>query len=86
LALLNATMRPGIELILELIDFDRRVVGADLAVTGEGSLDDQSLAGKAPIRVARAAARSGIPVVAVAGRLRLSPQQLRRAGISAAYR
>jgi glycerate 2-kinase len=71
---------------LELIDFDRRVVGADLAVvTGEGSLDDQSLAGKAPIVVARAAARSGVPVVAIAGRLRLTPQQLRQAGISAAY-
>ena len=85
LALLNATIRPGIELILELIDFDHRVVGADLVVTGEGSLDDQSLAGKAPIGVARAAARSGVPVVAIAGRLQLSPQQLRKAGISAAY-
>jgi hypothetical protein len=41
-------------LILELIDFDSRVVGADLVVTGEGSLDDQSLAGKAPIGLARA--------------------------------
>jgi len=85
LALLNATIRPGIELILELIDFDHRVVGADLVVTVEGSLDDQSLAGKAPIGVARAAARSGVPVVAIAGRLQLSPQQLRKAGISAAY-
>jgi glycerate 2-kinase len=85
LALLNATIRPGIELILELIDFDRRIIGADLVVTGEGSLDDQSLAGKAPIGVARAAARSGVPVVAIAGRLQLSPQQLSKAGISAAY-
>ena len=85
LALLNAKIRPGIELILELVDFDRRIVGADLVVTGEGSLDDQSLAGKAPVGVARAAARSGVPVVAVAGRLQLSPQQLRQAGIEAAY-
>jgi glycerate 2-kinase len=84
-ALLNATIKPGIELILELIDFDRQIAGADLVVTGEGSLDDQSLAGKAPIGVARAAARSGIPVVAIAGRLQLSPQQLRQAGIAAAY-
>ena len=67
------------------LEMDRRVVGADLVVTGEGSLDDQSLAGKAPIGVARAAARSGVPVVAIAGRLRLSPQQLHQAGISAAY-
>jgi glycerate kinase len=85
LALLNADMRPGIELILDLINFDGRVVGADLVVTGEGSLDEQSLAGKAPIGVARAAARAGVPVVAVAGRLQLSPQQLHEAGISAAY-
>lgn len=85
LALLNADMRPGIELILDLINFDGRVVGADLVVTGEGSLDEQSLAGKAPIGVARAAARAGVPVVAVAGRLQLSPQRLHEAGISAAY-
>ena len=84
-ALLTAEIRPGIELILDLIDFDRRVVGADLVVTGEGSLDQQSLAGKAPIGVARAAASAGVRVVAVAGRLQLSPQALREAGISAAY-
>jgi glycerate 2-kinase len=85
LALLDAEIRPGIELILELIEFDRRIAGADLVVTGEGSLDAQSLAGKAPVGVARAAARAGIAVVAVAGRLQLSPSRLREAGISAAY-
>ena len=85
LALLDAEIGPGIELILDLIDFDRKVVGADLVVTGEGSLDEQSLAGKAPIGVARAAGSAGVRVVAVAGRLQLSPAQLRDAGISAAY-
>ena len=85
LALLNAEIKPGIELILELIDFDRRIAGADLVVTGEGSLDEQSLAGKAPVGVARAAARAGIPVVAVAGRLQLSVTRLREAGISGGY-
>jgi glycerate 2-kinase len=85
LALLNAEIRPGIELILDLIHFERRIAGADLVVTGEGSLDEQSLAGKAPIGVARAAARAGIPVVAVAGRLQLSVARLREAGIAAGY-
>ena len=80
-----AEIKPGIELILELIDFDRRIAGADLVVTGEGSLDEQSLAGKAPVGVARAAARAGIPVVAVAGRLQLSVTRLREAGISGGY-
>jgi glycerate 2-kinase len=85
LAVLDAEIRPGIELILDLIDFDARVVGADLVVTGEGSLDEQSLAGKAPVGVARAAAEAGVPVVAVAGRLQLSQQRLQEAGISAGY-
>jgi glycerate 2-kinase len=85
LALLDAEIKPGIELILDLIEFDRRIAGADLVVTGEGSLDAQSLGGKAPVGVARAAARAGIALVAVAGRLQLSPAQLREAGISAAY-
>jgi glycerate kinase len=85
LALFNAEIRPGIELILDLINFDAHVMGANLVVTGEGSLDEQSLAGKAPIGVARAAARAGVPVVAVAGRLLLSPERLQDAGISAVY-
>lgn len=84
-ALLNAEIDSGIELILDLIDFDRRIAGADLVVTGEGSLDEQSLEGKAPIGVATAAGRAGIPVVAVAGRLQLSPPRLHEAGITAAY-
>jgi glycerate 2-kinase len=85
LAVLDAEIRPGIELILDLIDFDAKVVGADLVVTGEGSLDEQSLAGKAPVGVARAAAKAGVPVIAVAGRLQLGQQRLQEAGISAAY-
>jgi glycerate kinase len=85
LALLNADIRPGIELILDLIEFDHKLTGVDLVVTGEGSLDEQSLAGKAPIGVAHAAAKAGVPVVAVAGRLQLSQQRLQEAGISAGY-
>jgi glycerate 2-kinase len=85
LALLNAEIMPGIELILDLIDFERRIADADLVVTGEGSLDEQSLAGKAPVGVARAAARAGISVVAVAGRLQLSVARLREVGISGGY-
>ena len=85
IALLGAELRPGIELILELLRFDEAVAGADLVVTGEGSLDEQSLAGKAPIGVAQAAARAGVGVVAVAGRTQLSGDRLRAAGIKAAY-
>jgi glycerate kinase len=85
LALLKADLRPGIELILDMLRFPQTVVGADLVVTGEGALDEQSLSGKAPIGVASAATAAGVPVVAVAGRTDLNQNQLDRAGIVAAY-
>jgi glycerate kinase len=86
LAVLGAQIRPGIELVLELVGFEKAVAGADLVVTGEGSLDEQSLAGKTPVGVAAAARVHGVPVVAVAGRSSLSDPQLAKAGISACYR
>ncbi len=87
LALLGARLRPGIELMLDLVDFAARVPGAALVVTGEGSLDHQSLHGKAPVGVARATRAAGpaVPVVAVCGRRELDDVALRGAGIAAAY-
>ncbi|GAB3145285.1 glycerate kinase [Amycolatopsis stemonae] len=85
MAALGARMRPGIELLLDLLGFDAALAGAALVVTGEGSLDGQTLSGKAPAGVARAAAAKGIPCVAVSGRCQLSAVELADAGISAAY-
>lgn len=85
LALLNAELRPGIELMLEWLDFDRALSGADLVITGEGSLDEQSLAGKAPVGVAKAAARARVTTVAVSGRSLLSEERMRSVGITRAY-
>jgi glycerate 2-kinase len=84
---LGARMRPGIELLLELASFDGQLDGARLVITGEGSLDEQTLRGKAPAGVARAASahEPPVPVVAVAGRSTLTDGQLREAGIAAAY-
>ncbi|TFV58343.1 glycerate kinase [Geodermatophilus sp. DF01-2] len=86
LAVLGAELRPGIDLLLDLLDFDRHVAGADLVVVGEGSLDEQSLRGKAPVGVARLARAAGVPsVVAVCGRRALDDAALRDAGIDAAH-
>jgi len=85
LSLLEAGLRPGIDLMLELLDFEKRVAGADLVVTGEGSLDAQSLHGKAPVGVARASRTTGARVVAVCGRRTLDDVALERVGIDAAY-
>jgi glycerate kinase len=87
-AVLGASMRSGIDLLLDLVGFGaalERLSPDDLVVTGEGSLDEQTLHGKAPAGVAAAAAARGIPVVAVCGRVALKPEQLRAAGIRAAY-
>jgi glycerate 2-kinase len=85
LAVLGAEQRSGIDMILDLVGFGAALDRADLVITGEGSLDTQSLAGKAPIGVARAAARCGVPVIAVAGRCTLTPEQAREAGITAVH-
>jgi glycerate kinase len=85
LALLDADLRPGIDLVLDLVGFHDRLLGSDLVVTGEGALDGQTLHGKAPAGVAAAARKRGIPVVAVCGRNSLDREQLEGAGIRAAY-
>jgi glycerate kinase len=85
MAVLGATLRPGIDLVLDLVDFRAALPGAGLVVTGEGSLYEQTLHGKAPTGVAAAARRADVPVVAVAGRSPLTPEDLAPTGIRAAY-
>jgi glycerate kinase len=85
MSVLGATTRPGIETVLDLIDFRRKLAETDIVITGEGSLDTQSLHGKAPIGVAAVATKMGVPVIAVAGRSTLHDIQLHDAGIARAY-
>ncbi|MEU6929577.1 glycerate kinase [Streptomyces sp. NPDC046374] len=83
--LLDASFRPGIELMLEVLGFAPALERATLVITGEGSLDEQTLHGKAPAGVAAAARAAGKEVVAVCGRLALAPEALGTAGIRRAY-
>ena len=64
---LGAELRSGVETVLDLVGFDERVRDIDLVITGEGNMDEQSAAGKAPVGVARRAKRYGKPVAAVVG-------------------
>jgi glycerate kinase len=84
-AVLGARLRTGSEVVQELTGLEKALAGADLVVTGEGSLDEQTLRGKAPAGVAAAARRAGIGVVAVAGRCLLDPSALAGAGISSVH-
>ncbi|GGQ47379.1 glycerate kinase [Streptomyces ruber] len=82
---LGARFRPGIEVMLDVLGFAPALERATLVITGEGSLDEQTLHGKAPAGVAAAARAAGKEVVAVCGRLALAPDALARAGIRRAY-
>jgi glycerate 2-kinase len=87
LLFLGARLWPGISLLLDMLSFGQHLDGSRLVITGEGALDEQTLRGKAPLGVARAAAAHSpaVPVVAVAGVCTLSAAQLRAADIAAAY-
>jgi glycerate kinase len=85
LAVLRARMQPGIDVIIDRIELDRHLRGARAVVTGEGSLDRQSLRGKAAVGVSRRASTYGVPTFAVAGVSALTPAEAREAGFADVY-
>jgi glycerate kinase len=62
-------MRPGVELVAETVGLDAAVAVADLVLTGEGSVDAQTLRGKTPAGVAAVAQHHGVPVIVLGGRV-----------------
>jgi glycerate kinase len=81
--LLGARLVGGIEYVLQLIDFDAALEGADLVITGEGAIDDQTIDGKAPWGVALRARARGAFVVGMAGRVPLVTSPELREGFDA---
>ena len=69
MAFLNGRLRPGIDIVIDTIDLKRHLVDADLIITGEGSMDFQTVYNKAPIGVAKLAQERGIPVIGISGSL-----------------
>jgi glycerate kinase len=84
LAFTHATLEGGFALVAGLTGLDEQLKDADLVITGEGSMDSQSLTGKAPIALADAARERGIPVIVVAGRILVTPEDLAQHGVVAA--
>ena len=85
IAVLAAVREPGIALVLELSGIASRLAETDLVITGEGSLDEQSLFGKTPIGVAMLATAHGVPVYAVCGQTTLTTDQLTAAGFEQTF-
>jgi glycerate kinase len=82
---LNATLRPGVDVVLDAVDFDRHVRQANLVLTGEGKLDRQTLQGKVLKGVADRGRLAHVPVVALCGTLDLGPADIDALGLTAAF-
>ncbi|OLO28656.1 glycerate kinase [Alkalihalophilus pseudofirmus] len=85
IAFLNASVRSGIDTIMEVAQFDRAIEGASLVVTGEGKLDEQTLSGKVISGVCRYSNQNQIPVIAICGSNELTGTELTQLGVAAAF-
>jgi glycerate kinase len=84
MAFLNGELKTGIDIVLETVDLESHLGGADLVITGEGQMDYQTVYSKAPIGVAERAKARGIPVIAISGSLGERYQDVHEHGIEAA--
>lgn len=82
IAFLNATLVPGAPLVVDAAGFDQAIAGADLVITGEGRVDEQTAYGKAPGEVAKRAAAAGVPVLMVAGSKGAGWESLKSSGVT----
>ncbi len=82
MAFLDAELRPGIEIIIEIVKLEQDIKDADLVITGEGKIDTQTIYGKAPIGVAKIAKKYNIPVIAVAAIIGDDADIVRQYGIN----
>ena len=83
--LLNAELRPGINIVMDAVNLDEIVSDADLVITGEGRIDSQTIHGKTPIGVARTAKKHKLPVIGIAGCLASDCGVVHEHGIDAVF-
>lgn len=84
-AFLGAELRPGINVVLDMVHFEEMLAGCDVVFTGEGKLDGQSIGGKAVIGISRRARQLGVPVVAVVGVFEGSLKDVQKEGIVSVF-
>lgn len=85
LAFCGASMASGIDTILDTMNMDQMIKGKNLLITGEGRMDGQSVFGKAPVGLAKRAARAGVPVIAIVGQTGKGYQAVHDHGINAVF-
>ena len=82
---LNATLKSGIDIVLDAVHLEEALRDADLVITGEGRMDSQTVGGKAPVGVARIAKKYDIPVIGIAGVLGDGVEAVHQHGIDAVF-
>lgn len=85
LSYLKADLQPGIDLVLDAVGMEEAMEGADLVITGEGRLDEQTAMGKAPVGIAQLGKKHGARTVALAGALKDGCEACNAAGIDAYF-
>ena len=80
---LNAQLKPGVDIVLDTLGFDKSLKNVNLVITGEGQIDFQTVFSKAPIGVAKHAKKYNIPVIAICGSLGKNYQDVHSHGIDA---
>lgn len=84
-AFLNGNIQSGIQVMFDVVNWQQQIAGADLIITGEGQLDEQTLSGKAIKGVCESARTYHVPVIALSGSVELSVEQLDQLGVIAAF-
>ena len=85
IAFLGAELKSGIEAVLDMVDFDRRLEGADLVLTGEGRIDGQSVHGKVISGIARRTAPKKVPLIAIVGGVGPGAEEAYDLGVTAIF-
>lgn len=80
-AFLNATLRPGIEVVLETLGIERKLEGVSLVISGEGKIDGQTIFGKGPAGIAKKAKEKNIPVILLGGSIDDDAEILKKEGL-----
>lgn len=85
IAFLNAELKSGIEAVLDMVDFDRRLSGTDLVITGEGRIDGQSVRGKVISGIARRTQPRQVPLIAIVGGIGPGAEEAYDLGVTAVF-
>ena len=85
IGLIDAVVKPGVELVIEIVELAKRIVDADLVITGEGRIDSQTIHGKTPVGVAKIAKSHNLPVICIAGSVEDDADIIHQLGIDEIY-